>query len=224
MSSFLNSIWNVIFSHISKVVLTISSPLWGKTVFATASPTIIRLWSGVAGSLPVFVLGQLTGSKPAAILMISLFLIRNSSKCSRLSASAAPMWGNDAFVRFFIENYKKWTQKSVQTFKTWSVSCECLQVRADPARDGDSEESWEFVQRADRAADLHVQEQVNTIDRTRTSRRHTRLLLTSCFLFCGSWLKVTEHLTDRNMPVFQPGTKVRTLLTFTPTTNRKCSY
>lgn len=26
-----------------------------------------------------------------------------------------------------------------------------------------------------------------------------------------SWLKVTEHLTDRNLPVFTPGTKVRTV-------------
>lgn len=28
------------------------------------------------------------------------------------------------------------------------------------------------------------------------------------FCFRLSWLKVTEHLTERNMPVIQPGTKV----------------
>lgn len=37
----------------------------------------------------------------------------------------------------------------------------CLQVRVDPAGDGDPEDGREFLQRADRAADLPVQEQVN---------------------------------------------------------------
>ena len=42
------------------------------------------------------------------------------------------------------------------------VPCGCVQVRVDPAGDGDSEESGEFVQRADRAADPDVPAQVNS--------------------------------------------------------------
>lgn len=37
----------------------------------------------------------------------------------------------------------------------------CVEVRVDPAGDCDPEESRDVLQRADRAADLRVQEQVN---------------------------------------------------------------
>lgn len=91
----------------------------------------------------------------------------------------------------------------------YSSSVTKLQVWVDPAGHRDSEESRGLLQRADTTADRVLPAQVNS-------------KLTCCQDFsvlpsaditntsvCHSWLKVTEHLTDRNMPVLQPGMKVR---------------
>lgn len=102
------------------------------------------------------------------------------------------------------------------SFHHWHVNvCPChfgwLQVRADPAGHGHSEEGREFLQRADQAADRYLSAQVSD-SFMKNSRTFNNFYLLSAEVvsFCCSWLKVLEHLTDKNMPIFQPGAKVRT--------------
>uniref|UniRef100_A0A3Q1CG81 Exocyst complex component 7 n=1 Tax=Amphiprion ocellaris TaxID=80972 RepID=A0A3Q1CG81_AMPOC len=52
--------------------------------------------------------------------------------------------------------------------------------------------------------------QLVTVTQKRAETSYRELIEQQIDTYQRSWLKVTEHLTDRNMPVFQPGTKVRT--------------
>lgn len=58
----------------------------------------------------------------------------------------------------------------------------CVEVRVDPAGDCDPEESWDFLQRADRAADPRVQEQVNVYTLSRPTRPCCPPLVLTCFI------------------------------------------
>ncbi|XP_008303648.1 exocyst complex component 7 isoform X4 [Stegastes partitus] len=51
--------------------------------------------------------------------------------------------------------------------------------------------------------------QLVTVTQKRAETSYRELIEQQIDTYQRSWLKVTEHLTDRNMPVFQPGTKVR---------------
>lgn len=85
-----------------------------------------------------------------------------------------------------------------------------FQVGTDPAGDGDAEGSRELLQGADQGADLHVQEQVSSCPTEQLAEgSQTFSVVTSISIYSLlSWLKVTEHLADRNLPIFTPGTKV----------------
>lgn len=95
---------------------------------------------------------------------------------------------------------------SLLTIRLW-LWTHHLQVWADPAGNGDAEASREFVSRADRAADHLLQKQVQVVFFFLTPHASDP---SWCAPFCPSWFKVTEHLSEKNIPVFQPGAKVRT--------------
>ncbi|XP_054623775.1 exocyst complex component 7 isoform X10 [Dunckerocampus dactyliophorus] len=48
-----------------------------------------------------------------------------------------------------------------------------------------------------------------TVTQKRAEGSYRELIEQQIQMYQRSWLKVTEHLTDRNMPVFQPGAKLR---------------
>uniref|UniRef100_A0A8P4FXL1 Exocyst complex component 7 n=1 Tax=Dicentrarchus labrax TaxID=13489 RepID=A0A8P4FXL1_DICLA len=49
--------------------------------------------------------------------------------------------------------------------------------------------------------------QLVTVTQKKAESSYRELIEQQIWMYKSSWLKVTEHLTDRNMPVFQPGTK-----------------
>ncbi|XP_019124569.1 exocyst complex component 7 isoform X4 [Larimichthys crocea] len=51
--------------------------------------------------------------------------------------------------------------------------------------------------------------QLVTVTQRKAEGSYRELIEQQIFMYKSSWLKVTEHLTDRNMPVFQPGTKLK---------------
>ncbi|KAM8837985.1 exocyst complex component 7 isoform 4-T4 [Spinachia spinachia] len=51
--------------------------------------------------------------------------------------------------------------------------------------------------------------QLVTVTQKRAENSYRELIEQQIQIYQHSWVKVTEHLTNRNMPVFQPGTKVR---------------
>nr|XP_046232798.1 exocyst complex component 7 isoform X6 [Scatophagus argus] len=51
--------------------------------------------------------------------------------------------------------------------------------------------------------------QLVTVTQKTAERSYKELIEQQIHTYKSSWLKVTEHLTDRNMPVFQPGTKLK---------------
>uniref|UniRef100_A0A3Q1BWF4 Exocyst complex component 7 n=1 Tax=Amphiprion ocellaris TaxID=80972 RepID=A0A3Q1BWF4_AMPOC len=51
--------------------------------------------------------------------------------------------------------------------------------------------------------------QLVTVTQKRAETSYRELIEQQIDTYQRSWLKVTEHLTDRNMPVFQPGTKLK---------------
>lgn len=53
--------------------------------------------------------------------------------------------------------------------------------------------------------------QLVTVTQKKAESSYRELIEQQIQMYRSSWLKVTEHLTDRNMPVFQPGTKVPVL-------------
>ncbi|KAM9336685.1 exocyst complex component 7 isoform 6-T6 [Symphorus nematophorus] len=51
--------------------------------------------------------------------------------------------------------------------------------------------------------------QLVTVTQKKAESSYRELIEQQIFMYKNSWLKVTEHLADRNMPVFQPGTKLK---------------
>lgn len=51
--------------------------------------------------------------------------------------------------------------------------------------------------------------QLVTVTQKRAENSYRELIEQQILNYQRSWLKVTEHLTDRNMPVFQPGAKLK---------------
>ncbi|XP_049419238.1 exocyst complex component 7 isoform X10 [Epinephelus fuscoguttatus] len=51
--------------------------------------------------------------------------------------------------------------------------------------------------------------QLVTVTQKKAENSYRELIEQQIQMYQRSWLKVTEHLTDRNMPVFQPGTKLK---------------
>ncbi|XP_074518926.1 exocyst complex component 7 isoform X8 [Halichoeres trimaculatus] len=51
--------------------------------------------------------------------------------------------------------------------------------------------------------------QLVTVTQKKAESSYRELIEQQIMMYKSSWLKVTEHLTDRNMPVFQPGTKLK---------------
>ncbi|CAJ1081459.1 exocyst complex component 7 isoform X4 [Xyrichtys novacula] len=51
--------------------------------------------------------------------------------------------------------------------------------------------------------------QLVTVTQKKAESSYRELIEQQIHMYKNSWLKVTEHLTDRNMPVFQPGTKLK---------------
>lgn len=51
--------------------------------------------------------------------------------------------------------------------------------------------------------------QLVTVTQKKAESSYRELIEQQIQMYRSSWLKVTEHLTDRNMPVFQPGTKLK---------------
>ncbi|XP_053197266.1 exocyst complex component 7 isoform X5 [Scomber japonicus] len=51
--------------------------------------------------------------------------------------------------------------------------------------------------------------QLVTVTQKKAETSYRELIEQQIQMYRSSWLKVTEHLTDRNMPVFQPGTKLK---------------
>uniref|UniRef100_UPI003AACADAB exocyst complex component 7 isoform X3 n=1 Tax=Centroberyx gerrardi TaxID=166262 RepID=UPI003AACADAB len=51
--------------------------------------------------------------------------------------------------------------------------------------------------------------QLVTVTQKKAESSYRELIEQQIQMYQRSWLKVTEHLTDRNMPVFQPGTKLK---------------
>ncbi|XP_051273572.1 exocyst complex component 7 isoform X6 [Dicentrarchus labrax] len=51
--------------------------------------------------------------------------------------------------------------------------------------------------------------QLVTVTQKKAESSYRELIEQQIWMYKSSWLKVTEHLTDRNMPVFQPGTKLK---------------
>ncbi|GLD59984.1 exocyst complex component 7 isoform X1 [Lates japonicus] len=51
--------------------------------------------------------------------------------------------------------------------------------------------------------------QLVTVTQKVAERSYRELIEQQIQMYQRSWVKVTEHLTDRNMPVFQPGTKLK---------------
>ncbi|XP_040923119.1 exocyst complex component 7 isoform X3 [Toxotes jaculatrix] len=51
--------------------------------------------------------------------------------------------------------------------------------------------------------------QLVTVTQKTAESSYKELIEQQIQMYQRSWLKVTEHLTDRNMPVFQPGTKLK---------------
>ncbi|TKS89366.1 Exocyst complex component 7 [Collichthys lucidus] len=51
--------------------------------------------------------------------------------------------------------------------------------------------------------------QLVTVTQRKAESSYRELIEQQIYMYKSSWLKVTEHLTDRNMPVFQPGTKLK---------------
>ncbi|XP_073345442.1 exocyst complex component 7 isoform X6 [Pagrus major] len=51
--------------------------------------------------------------------------------------------------------------------------------------------------------------QLVTVTLKKAESHYRELIEQQIYNYKSSWLKVTEHLTDRNMPVFQPGTKLK---------------
>ncbi|KAK5906395.1 hypothetical protein CgunFtcFv8_002266 [Champsocephalus gunnari] len=51
--------------------------------------------------------------------------------------------------------------------------------------------------------------QLVTVTQKKAECSYRELIEQQIQMYQRSWLKVTEHLTDRNMPVFQPGTKLK---------------
>uniref|UniRef100_A0A3Q3M4W7 Exocyst complex component 7 n=1 Tax=Labrus bergylta TaxID=56723 RepID=A0A3Q3M4W7_9LABR len=52
--------------------------------------------------------------------------------------------------------------------------------------------------------------QLVTVTQKKAESSYRELIEQQIYMYKSSWVKVTEHLTDRNMPVFQPGTKKQT--------------
>ncbi|XP_042252481.1 exocyst complex component 7 isoform X6 [Thunnus maccoyii] len=51
--------------------------------------------------------------------------------------------------------------------------------------------------------------QLVTVTQKKAENSYRELIEQQIQMYRGSWVKVIEHLTDRNMPVFQPGTKLK---------------
>ncbi|XP_030255782.1 exocyst complex component 7 isoform X9 [Sparus aurata] len=51
--------------------------------------------------------------------------------------------------------------------------------------------------------------QLVTVTQKKAESSYRELIEQQIYMYKSSWHKVTEHLTDRNMPVFQPGTKLK---------------
>ncbi|XP_070707792.1 exocyst complex component 7 isoform X5 [Pempheris klunzingeri] len=51
--------------------------------------------------------------------------------------------------------------------------------------------------------------QLVTVTQKKAESSYRELIEQQILTYKSSWFKVTEHLTDRNMPVFQPGTKLK---------------
>ncbi|XP_070782765.1 exocyst complex component 7 isoform X12 [Enoplosus armatus] len=51
--------------------------------------------------------------------------------------------------------------------------------------------------------------QLVTVTQKKAESSYRELIEQQIQMYKSSWVKVTEHLTDRNMPVFQPGTKLK---------------
>ncbi|XP_070846228.1 exocyst complex component 7 isoform X7 [Chaetodon auriga] len=51
--------------------------------------------------------------------------------------------------------------------------------------------------------------QLVTVTQKKAESSYRELIEQQIYMYKSSWLKVLEHLTDRNMPVFQPGTKLK---------------
>ncbi|XP_038591256.1 exocyst complex component 7 isoform X1 [Micropterus salmoides] len=51
--------------------------------------------------------------------------------------------------------------------------------------------------------------QLVTVTQKKAETSYRELIEQQIYMYKSSWVKVTEHLTDRNMPVFQPGTKLK---------------
>ncbi|KAM7381131.1 hypothetical protein PAMA_012120 [Pampus argenteus] len=51
--------------------------------------------------------------------------------------------------------------------------------------------------------------QLVTVTQKKAESLYRELIEQQIQMYRSSWLRVTEHLTDRNMPVFQPGTKLK---------------
>ncbi|KAM6964444.1 exocyst complex component 7 isoform 6-T6 [Tautogolabrus adspersus] len=51
--------------------------------------------------------------------------------------------------------------------------------------------------------------QLVTVTQRKAESSYRELIEQQIYMYKSSWVKVTEHLTDRNMPVFQPGTKLK---------------
>uniref|UniRef100_A0A3B4ZL00 Exocyst complex component 7 n=1 Tax=Stegastes partitus TaxID=144197 RepID=A0A3B4ZL00_9TELE len=69
--------------------------------------------------------------------------------------------------------------------------------------------------------------QLVTVTQKRAETSYRELIEQQIDTYQRSWLKVTEHLTDRNMPVFQPGTKVRSYyvaVCFLSSVRKLCRY
>ncbi|KAM3591707.1 uncharacterized protein V6R79_006078 [Siganus canaliculatus] len=51
--------------------------------------------------------------------------------------------------------------------------------------------------------------QLVTVTQKKAESSYRELIEQQIYMYKSSWVKVTEHLTDRNMPVAQPGTKLK---------------
>uniref|UniRef100_UPI0037E8011D exocyst complex component 7 isoform X3 n=1 Tax=Semicossyphus pulcher TaxID=241346 RepID=UPI0037E8011D len=51
--------------------------------------------------------------------------------------------------------------------------------------------------------------QLVTVTQKKAEGQYRELIEQQIYMYKSSWVRVTEHLTDRNMPVFQPGTKLK---------------
>ncbi|XP_034564177.1 exocyst complex component 7 isoform X4 [Notolabrus celidotus] len=51
--------------------------------------------------------------------------------------------------------------------------------------------------------------QLVTVTQKKAESSYRELIEQQIYMYKSSWVRVTEHLTDRNMPVFQPGTKLK---------------